>query len=39
MAGLESTKQRGKALDPPKEISKKNQQKAVLCKEFLMREN
>lgn len=33
-AGLESAKRRGKVLGAPKGISKKNQQKAVLCEEY-----
>ena len=33
-AGLESAKRRGKILGAPKGISKKNQQKAVLCEEY-----
>jgi DNA invertase Pin-like site-specific DNA recombinase len=33
-AGLESAKRRGKILGAPTGISKKNQQKAVLCKEY-----
>ena len=33
-AGLESAKRRGKILGAPKSISKKNQQKAVLCEEY-----
>ncbi|MEX0315874.1 MAG: recombinase family protein [Allomuricauda sp.] len=35
-AGLESAKRRGKILGTPKGISKKNQQKAVLCEEYFM---
>ncbi len=34
MAGLESARRRGKVLGAPKGISKKNQQKAVLCEEY-----
>ncbi len=33
-AGLESARHRGKVLGAPKGISKKNQQKAVLCEEY-----
>ena len=33
-AGLESARRRGKVLGAPKGISKKNQQKAVLCEEY-----
>ena len=33
-AGLESARRRGKVLVAPKGISKKNQQKAVLCEEY-----
>ncbi len=33
-AGLESARRRGKILGAPKGISKKNQQKAVLCEEY-----
>lgn len=33
-AGLESARRRGKVLGPPKGISEKNQQKAVLCEEY-----
>ncbi len=33
-AGLESAKRRGKVLGAPKGLSKKNQQKAVLCEEY-----
>jgi len=33
-AGLESAKQRGIVLGAPKGLSKKNQQKAVLCEEY-----
>ena len=33
-SGLESVGSRGKVLRTPKGISKKNQQKAVLCKEY-----
>ena len=33
-AGLESARRRGKILGAPKGISKKNQQKAVLCLEY-----
>ena len=33
-AGLESAKRRGKILGAPKGISRKNQQKAVLCEEY-----
>ena len=33
-AGLKSAKRRGKILGAPKGISKKNQQKAVLCEEY-----
>ncbi|ASV29000.1 recombinase family protein [Maribacter cobaltidurans] len=35
-AGLESAKRRGKVLGAPKGISKKNQQKAVLCEEYFI---
>ncbi len=34
IAGLESTRRRGKVLGAPKGLSKKNQQKAVLCEEY-----
>lgn len=33
-AGLESARRRGKVLGAPKGISKKNQQKAILCEEY-----
>ncbi|WP_421824182.1 recombinase family protein [Flagellimonas oceanensis] len=33
-AGLESARRRGKILGAPKGLSKKNQQKAVLCEEY-----
>lgn len=33
-AGLESARRRGKILEAPKGISKKNQQKVVLCEEY-----
>ena len=33
-AGLESARRRGKVLGAPKGLSKKNQQKAVLCEEY-----
>ena len=33
-AGLESARRRGKILGAPKGISKKNQQKAVLCEQY-----
>lgn len=33
-AGLESERRRGKVLGAPKGLSKKNQQKAVLCEEY-----
>jgi DNA invertase Pin-like site-specific DNA recombinase len=33
-AGLESAKRRGKVLGAPKGISKRNQQKAILCEEY-----
>lgn len=33
-AGLESARRRGKTLGAPKGLSKKNQQKAVLCEEY-----
>ena len=33
-AGLESARRRGKVLGAPKGISKKNQQKAVLCEQY-----
>ncbi|MGW9685092.1 recombinase family protein [Flagellimonas sp. 2504JD1-5] len=33
-AGLDSARRRGKVLGAPKGISKKNQQKAVLCEEY-----
>ncbi|MFP2996255.1 recombinase family protein [Spongiivirga sp. MCCC 1A20706] len=33
-AGLESARRRGKVLGAPRGISKKNQQKAVLCEEY-----
>lgn len=33
-AGLESARRRGRVLGAPKGISKKNQQKAVLCEEY-----
>ncbi|MEL6303176.1 MAG: recombinase family protein [Bacteroidota bacterium] len=33
-AGLDSARRRGKILGAPKGISKKNQQKAVLCEEY-----
>ncbi|MCP5061859.1 MAG: recombinase family protein [Ignavibacteriae bacterium] len=37
-AGLESARRRGKILGAPKGISKKNQQKAVLCEEYYKEE-
>ena len=37
-AGLESARRRGKILGAPKGISKKNQQKAVLCAEYFKEE-
>ncbi|MGB5358988.1 MAG: recombinase family protein [Eudoraea sp.] len=36
-AGLESARRRGKVLGAPKGISKKNQQKAVICEEYFKR--
>ncbi len=38
-AGLESARRRGKILGAPKGLSKKNQQKAVLCEEYFKEGN